>query len=679
MTRRYFLDGTELTNVRVTGAVRNGEMDGFVSAFYGGEIGTSGIVIDDPTGALDFLGFRKFHVIEDACTPSSIWRGYVTARTIARGDLLEDLGTGRRWTCDLVDGNFLLGLLTLHAPEVFKRPAETNVERTAWLLTTSAMTDAGPGIFDNGFVLTSPVGPFDEADYLGQFPSEVLASVHGAFSTETTFSVYWDEAASTGEEWSLFSGPITTVLGTLDAKLSNDPADFSDPDVYQAMEGQQLLRNPEDTGDGLLFIYKGVPLYRRRVATFTDYGIHRDQIHRTDRVGKAATASTQTDRLLIANSVENDTIECDVALNANQVNFFREGWRTSAKFTHIPGYEDYVETTVIKRSVKEFSYNRYVVHLTLSNKAPAGGIGGGDPGDFPHPSPCSSTSGTIVQGDTSFTVVLGVLYANFATDPTPGNTLIYFATNRVSPPFAPDDPDWILTPPGVMSVSPYADGVAIWIRPVKSSDSTAIVISTSTPGNSIDVILELEGELTLVDSDVNTSTGAVVVGPAVTPTAGSVAAVLGFLIGTENTATGPTFTASAPWTEIIDASDTAGHPQATVVYQHVASASGSYAPTSTNSFGGPKASQSIALVCSASDNPPTPGQWIYGEVPLPAPDGAETTFTTAFPFADGSLTVYVDNLDQTAAVSSFDGATGSFTLSFAPWGTDIVTVDYQGR
>jgi hypothetical protein len=39
----------------------------------------------------------------------------------------------------------------------------------------------------------------------------------------------------------------------------------------------------------------------------------------------------------------------------------------------------------------------------------------------------------------------------------------------------------------------------------------------------------------------------------------------------------------------------------------------------------------------------------------------------------------VDNLDQTAAVTSYDGATGSFTLGFAPWGTDVIRVDYQGR
>jgi hypothetical protein len=71
--------------------------------------------------------------------------------------------------------------------------------------------------------------------------------------------------------------------------------------------------------------------------------------------------------------------------------------------------------------------------------------------------------------------------------------------------------------------------------------------------------------------------------------------------------------------------------------------------------------------CTTVGDPvaPTPGQRVLREIPTPTPDGSTTTFSTAFPFADGSLKVYVDRLDQTAAVTSYDGAAGTFTLGFA--------------
>jgi hypothetical protein len=46
-------------------------------------------------------------------------------------------------------------------------------------------------------------------------------------------------------------------------------------------------------------------------------------------------------------------------------------------------------------------------------------------------------------------------------------------------------------------------------------------------------------------------------------------------------------------------------------------------------------------------------------------DGETVTRTTVVPFAVGSLRVFVDNTDQTAAVTASNPLTGSFTLAFA--------------
>jgi hypothetical protein len=71
--------------------------------------------------------------------------------------------------------------------------------------------------------------------------------------------------------------------------------------------------------------------------------------------------------------------------------------------------------------------------------------------------------------------------------------------------------------------------------------------------------------------------------------------------------------------------------------------------------------------CTTMGDPvaPTPGQRVLREIPTPTPDGSTTTFSTAVPFADGSLKVYVDRLHQSAAVTSYDGVAGTFTLGFA--------------
>jgi hypothetical protein len=59
---------------------------------------------------------------------------------------------------------------------------------------------------------------------------------------------------------------------------------------------------------------------------------------------------------------------------------------------------------------------------------------------------------------------------------------------------------------------------------------------------------------------------------------------------------------------------------------------------------------------------------------MTGPDG-----TTLWPFANGTLKVFVDDVEQTAKLVSQDGATGDFVLGFTPTPTEVVTVEYVGR
>lgn len=75
---------------------------------------------------------------------------------------------------------------------------------------------------------------------------------------------------------------------------------------------------------------------------------------------------------------------------------------------------------------------------------------------------------------------------------------------------------------------------------------------------------------------------------------------------------------------------------------------------------------------------PKAGQWIGVDPPevvtMTGPRGQ-----TAHSFADGSLTVLVDNTNQTAGLLYVEGGCGDFTLGFTPTPTEVVTVRYQVR
>lgn len=74
--------------------------------------------------------------------------------------------------------------------------------------------------------------------------------------------------------------------------------------------------------------------------------------------------------------------------------------------------------------------------------------------------------------------------------------------------------------------------------------------------------------------------------------------------------------------------------------------------------------------------PPSPGQWVLGEIPSMA--GAVGTLD--FPYANGSLRVTVDGiLISAASITETNPAAGTFTLAWSPDPGETVVASYQGR
>lgn len=80
---------------------------------------------------------------------------------------------------------------------------------------------------------------------------------------------------------------------------------------------------------------------------------------------------------------------------------------------------------------------------------------------------------------------------------------------------------------------------------------------------------------------------------------------------------------------------------------------------------------------------PAPGQPFgvppFTVSPTPTFGVAGTTFTSPYPFADGSLRVFLDEMDQTPGIVDYDGSAGTFTLAFDVLVGEQLRIEAVGR
>jgi hypothetical protein len=675
MTLFFVYDATDdlVNRVRLSGEAVSG-IEPITKVFNGGTTATSSLTVDDPLAELDLLGLKNFWIEEDACDPPRIVTGHVFGDVqVSRGPYRS--GVSRIWTIPYTDTNDLLGLRVFHTDEA-KRPRESVNDRLAWLLSEIGGPPwVGLNFTTDAFIADEP-SMIDESDYRGQHPYDVLNDCCALFGGRQ-YSAFYDHDLGTTE---LFYGDPDTGVGTSTLRISNDIDDVDRVVTFWPFGDSTLTRSSEGVYSGVYFTYRNGAIYRTRVATQIDF-IDRDANYDTQRVGALATANAQAAAFLESHKDERETISCTVRLPRDKVNLIREGLVVDVKFTHLPGYTSFTSMLVISCSplLTAGTNLTYDVSLELCNAAVASHPGGGDPGIFPAPpGECEAPVPLHVYPFSSFDIIDN--YVTPGWTPADGNTLLLYRSGRdvgtIDPPNAGD---WTVSPQGIMTND--TDAACVFLRPTTASESPNIVVS-GLIGNSASVLIELPGVMTFTDSVESTGTASAPVLGAVTPNAGAPAFVVGFVCGHAGENTHPVWSPGTGWTEALDLSP-GGHPQNAAVYKAIASPSGSYTPDvaftgSTAPIVASWAAQSFALSGDPCVSPPMPGQTVHRET-VAVGDGTTTTFTTSFPYADGSLTVYVDLLDQTGAVTSFDGATGDFTLGFAPAVGELVQVTYQGR
>jgi len=671
--------------VDVTSRIRFPEgTEGFTSN-ADGQFEAAAVQLDNGDGALTIVAWQPLIATETDCSNPRVWTGYLYQQTSTRGAFR--VGSSRFVDCEMSDLNVLLNMQPLHGATA-KRPAETGTQRLAWLLASEALAGI---VYDNGFVDSIPDN-FDEADYTDQYAPSVLADLCVSSVTDIgrIFFVYADP---TTQQPSLFIKVPTVAVRDSTLRISNVLAD-ADSVTFAPSEDSNVVGTAEDIYCGVRFKYKTGEVFAHNTATHNTYfsnGFHRIAVYETTRVGSVDTATRHAASFLHLHAGQIDTISCSITLPSTQVNLLTEGMRVQVKFSHLPGYSAFTYMRVARRTVRLNAQADTTLHYDVALELSLKGftaIPGGGTGGFPAPPPANAS---VVQHAKISLPAGGTNNITLPQTPTEGDVFVLQVGRRGGG--ALMHSAFTASPDG--TTTPGSDGGAIGYRTVLAGETTSIQVRD--PANNGVAQTYLIAELTGVDmtqtahseADVDTGTkpSSVDAGTLTIPGAGI--AVQGEVVHCSDWAgNGPTsIIVQPPWTELEQKAILVNGDEHPLVWLGSQSFSAAASPSTVQALsGGPYnfggyGGQTLFFASTAGVTPPLSGQQFGPVLPVETPNGVTTTFTlpAGYEFADGSLRVYVDRLDQTAAVLSYDGAARTFTLGFAPKTGELVEVYAQGR
>jgi hypothetical protein len=694
MTLFAYLDGTQVavSSIRLTA---NGNQSIVAATGANGQLQQGSVALDDPSGALSVQGWQKLIVDEPDCTtaPHLLW-GYTADQTYQRGPYLTS--AGRTIDVTVNDPNVLL-TMGLFGQGSANRPSETDGARIAWLL---AQTQIAGQITDHGLVNASGA-TLDATNYANLGPADVLNDAANA--TGRIFFVYIDQATNTLGLY--YDTPIATAF-TSTLTLSNVLSDISF-DSHGEPTGTCLpcysatmASNPSSIYCELLFIYAGNQrLIAHNQTTHDTYfshfpaGVHRAIQVQNARVGKATTAQSYATRYLEHYSVEERNVRGTYRVKSSQVGLVQPGHRIGMRFTHLPALstQQYYRIETLAIAPTDGDNTHYDVTFDASVHGldtPRSSPGGGDTGSTPQP-PVSSAS--FVQGNSGNNGTFG-LRASLTTTPSSGDLLILSASLRevdfnggssLADVTDAQGKVWHVAINVAKQLGPSGgtDGMVLLYR---VSDGTEILTDLSAYTASHETTYHYSewgpsGSWGSTIPGVANSSGWTTSGTASQAVSSPTIAVASVIYGHVmiNTGGGGTqsMTAGAGYTKVAaDQNCPSGHPFGGAEYELVDSAAASYTPSATFSSNPWKMMAAIFQPGTDTSNPPQHGTPIGPELVVMSGING----TTKWPFTQGSLRVWYDTIDQTTAIVSSDGPSGTFVMPSAPPLGTQVFVYYQG-
>jgi hypothetical protein len=332
-------------------------------------VGGSTLTIEDPNGDFEtFLGHSYIRVRESEAPDEGIlWAGFATIREIHRGDSYRT-GAARQWVATLDDVNTVIARRILSEDDDADRPAETDVERIQWLFDHAFL---GPD--DTYFNTGNPVD-MDAANCVGTTPYDVvndcmLQSGKNSFQQDITLgpddytgTTFYDFASGTAMSSDL---QISNYADDITAEVGR-PSPSGEAQTWAASVDTNMKRDPTRIYWKVRGQYDGGTVTRKRLATTVEFAA-RETTASWPLVKTAAKANARADRYLLDISTEEDVITTTILVHPAHVNDARAGRRIQARFSHLPGYEEWTWMRILNRTVTFLTGdNVYEIQYTLS-------------------------------------------------------------------------------------------------------------------------------------------------------------------------------------------------------------------------------------------------------------------------------------------------------------------------
>lgn len=331
-----------------------------------GTVATSQLLVDDLSGALDIVGLRRVWAYEDTAPAGNqiIWTGYIGDREYGRRAGGEDefvVGADRRISTALVESNALLSRRLITGADG-DRPAETDLQRIAWLLSSSYLTGVA-----STYVATSGGVNMGAGDLRGLSAYEVLSACANASNRNFNLVLVDGGSPSTGAyTYALFYDYDYAAVLDSTLRLCNTRSEIDNTTTFALNPEALLRRTPERVYSGVLNRYNGGAVYTQNTTTGDTYG-YRDTTKDSPLVSDSAVATSQNDRYLADMAHEEDRITAEFTVPAASVNLLREGYRVQLKASHFPGYSsDYQYMRCLRREVTQQSDDYYRIGVTLA-------------------------------------------------------------------------------------------------------------------------------------------------------------------------------------------------------------------------------------------------------------------------------------------------------------------------
>lgn len=406
MTASYTYDGDALLRVR-TGSVE------LTQSAEHGDPGVGTLVVDDTAGTTVIVAQKDFAADEDDCSDPVSYRGFIAARSWARGK--ESVGAGREITVSIEDLNSMLGFRGLTGADA-NRPAETVAARGAWLMAS----DYVDGLFvDNGRCDFSSAVGMDAADYTDQFPGDVLADMALAQGGVNHYVrdfgdgpelVFRDDNASTDD--------------TSTIHISNVPGEEDGDTIFYPSRDFALSSRGDRVKSKISYQYSKGRVVEERAATATDFNGERSGVASNSNVKTEAKARDEARAMLWQLHSEEHVLEGSILVPATHANLLSQGDRVGVRLQHlqnlgVTGVTTYYDpdewvwcrVLEITRKPRLKAASKYELVMRLSPQEPA------------------APAASIVQSAFfRFGFVTGIM--ELPNPVTPGNHLVYVAGVR---------------------------------------------------------------------------------------------------------------------------------------------------------------------------------------------------------------------------------------------------------